>query len=248
VQFIARHRSQPFCLCLAYNAVHSPLQAADSYLQRFSHIEDVQRRLFAALLAHLDDGVGRVLAALQEHRLDDRTLVVFLSDNGGPTRELTSSNRPLRGEKGQLLEGGIRVPFLLRWQGKLPAGAVEHRAVSSLDLFATALAAAGAKSAQPMDGVNLLPLLTAPVAAPIHQRLYWRVGPQAALRVGDWKLHRGRNDPSWQLFHLSDDPGEVNDLAGKHPERLAELVTAWQALDAEMVEPLWGGSRGRENR
>lgn len=239
--FIARHKAQPFFLCLAYSAVHSPLQGADAYLAKFAHISDIQRRIFAAMLAQLDDGVGRVLARLRVDGLEERTLIVFLSDNGGPTRELTSSNAPFRGEKGQLLEGGVRVPFLAQWKGRLPAGYTESRMVSSLDLFPTALAAAGVDSDARLDGVNLLPHLAAPGNTPIHARHYWRLGAQAALREGDWKLHRGRSGPTWQLYHLAEDPGETRDLAAQHFDRVATLEAEWKKLDAGMAAPLWGG-------
>jgi arylsulfatase A-like enzyme len=239
--FITRHREQPFFLCLAYSTPHSPLQGADVYMKRFAHIEDIHRRIFAAMLAQLDDGVGRVLERLRSEGLEERTLVVFLSDNGGATRELTSSNAPFRGEKGQLLEGGIRVPFLAQWRGRLPAGREEARMISSLDLFPTALAAAGAKSSAESDGVNLLPHLAAPSDAPIRAQHYWRLGSQAALREGEWKIHRGRTDKSWQLYHLAVDPGETRDLAPEQPARLAALEAAWKKLDAEMSAPLWGG-------
>lgn len=245
--FITRHKAQPFFLLLAYNAVHSPMQGADAYLARFAHIADIQRRIFAAMLAHLDDGVGRVLARVRAEGLEERTVIVFLSDNGGPTRELTSSNRPLRGEKGALLEGGIRVPMLLQWKGRAPAGVVEHRMVSALELFPTAVAAAGAKPAANLDGVDLLPHLGARADKPIRAQHYWRVGPQAALRMGDWKVHRGRGERTWQLFNLADDMGEERDLSVAQPAKLAELEKAWQALDREMVEALWnpGGGGGR---
>ncbi|MDQ3621535.1 MAG: sulfatase-like hydrolase/transferase, partial [Verrucomicrobiota bacterium] len=238
--FISRHTAQPFFLYLAYNAVHSPLQGADAYLAKFAHIGDIQRRIFAAMLAQLDDGVGRVLARVRAEGLEERTLIAFLSDNGGPTRELTSSNAPFRGEKGQLLEGGVRVPFLAQWKGRLPAGRVEPRMVSSLDLFPTALAAAGVQPDAKLDGVNLLPHLTTPGDAPIRQQHYWRVGPQAALREGDWKIHRGRGDKAWQLHDLAADPGEAHDLAAQNPDRVAALEAEWKKLDAGMAAPLWG--------
>ncbi len=239
--FIARHRAQPFFLCLAYSAVHSPLQGRDDYMKRFAHIGDIQRRIFAAMLAQVDDGVGRVLARLRSLGLEEDTLIVFLSDNGGPTRELTSSNAPLRGEKGQLLEGGVRVPFLAQWKGRLPAGRVESRMVSSLDLFPTALAAAGAIPPAKTDGVNLLPPLAAPSDAPIRRAHYWRVGAQAAFIQDGWKIHRGRGDTRWQLYDLSADVGEARDLAAQQPDRVALLEAAWKELDAGMVAPLWGG-------
>src|SRR3954454_1286709 len=193
VDFIAQHRHQPFFLEVAYNAVHSPMQATADDLARFGRIEDVHRRLFAAMLDRLDEGVGRILAALRDQEVEDDTLVVLLSDNGGPTRELTSSNLPLRGEKGGLYEGGIRVPFLMSWEGRPPAGRVDDRPVSALDVFPTALVAAGVPppgDAPSLDGVDLLPFLTEAHRGRPHDRLYWRVGPKAALRLGDWKLVR----------------------------------------------------------
>ena len=247
-RFISRHRAQPFFLYLAYSAVHSPMQAPDAYLKKFEHVPDMHRRIFAAMSAQLDDGVGRVLAQLQAEGLEERTLVVFLSDNGGPTRELTSSNAPLRGEKGRLLEGGVRVPFLMQWKGRLPAGRVETRMVGSLDLFPTALSAAGAPPREGLDGVDLLPHLTASTESgsaesPIRRGHYWRVGGQAAFREGDWKILRERGNEPWQLYHLADDPGESRDLAEKEPGQVARLLGEWKRLDAEMIEPLWGGPK-----
>ena len=245
--YIARHKAQPFFLFLSYNAVHSPLQGADGYMKRFAHIADIQRRIFASMLAQLDDGVGRVLARVRAEGLEERTLIVFLSDNGGPTRELTSSNRPLRGEKGQLLEGGIRVPMILQWKGRVRGGVQESRMVSSLELFPTAVAAAGAKAPANLDGVDVLPHLGRADGTPIRAQHYWRVGPQAALRAGDWKIHRGRGDSTWQLYNLSNDIGEERDVRGANAGKFAELEKAWEALNREMIEPLWssGGGGGR---
>jgi arylsulfatase B len=247
--FVTRHRAQPFFLYLAYNAVHSPLQGADAYMKKFAHIADVQRRLFASLLAQLDDSVGRVLARVRTEGIEERTLIVFISDNGGPTRELTSSNRPLRGEKGQLLEGGIRIPLILQWKGRLPAGKDDARMVSSLELFPTVAIAAGAKVAANLDGADVMPRLSGNDNAPIRAQHYWRVGPQAAFRAGDWKIYRARTaQAKWELYNLRDDIGEEHDVAAAEPAKLAELEKAWRALDAEMIEPLWqqggGGRRG----
>lgn len=241
--FITRCGSErPFFLHLAYNAVHSPMQADDAYLARFAHIEDIQRRIFAGMLSQLDEGVGTVLAAIEKAGVRERTLVVFLSDNGGPVRELTSRNGPLRGEKGSLLEGGIRVPFFMSLPGTIPAGQVYDEPVSSLDLFPTALALAGMDETEALDGVDLIPYLTGNKAGHPHEQLYWRVGPQAALRQGDWKLMRaaqkGQAGP-WQLYDLAKDPGESEDLAGKKPGVVEELVREWERLDGRMVAPLF---------
>lgn len=235
--FITRNSSQPFFLCLTYNAPHSPMQAADRYLKKFEQIPDLQRRIFAAMVAQLDNGIGRVLARLQAEKLEERTMVIFLSDNGGPTRELTSSNRPLRGEKGRLLEGGVRVPMLLQWKGHVPAGTVESRMVSSLDFVPTALAAAGANERAELDGVDIVPHVNKPDDRPIHERLYWRLGPQAALREGAWKIYREQPEKKWQLYHVAEDVGEEHDVAEGNPARVAALDAAWRKLNAEMVTP-----------
>jgi arylsulfatase A-like enzyme len=250
--FIERHAGQPFFLYLAYSAVHSPLQGADAYLAKFAHIEDIQRRIFAAMLAQLDDGVGRVRKKLAETGVAERTLVIFISDNGGPTRELTSSNRPFRGEKGELLEGGIRVPFIVSWPAQLPAGKTESRMVSSLDLLPTALTASNVVVPQNLDGVSLLEPLTASDAPPIRREHYWRIGSRAAFRQDQWKLHRPAVNRPWELYDLETNPGESRNLAAENltaenAEQLTKLVAAWTKLDEEMIDPLWGrGAKDRE--
>ena len=238
--FITRHRAQPFFLMLSYSAVHSPMQGADEYMEKFAHIPDVHRRLFAAMLAQLDDGVGRVLDRLENEDLVNNTLVVFLSDNGGPTRELTSSNHPFRGGKGTLWEGGVRVPFLVRWPARVPAGHIESRMASTLDLVPTTLAAAGVSIPSGLDGADFLPHLTGRENGPIRERHYWRMGGRAALREGDWKIHRPASDREWELYDLAVDPGETRDLSGREPGRRDLLVAAFDRLDSEMAEPLWG--------
>lgn len=246
IDFIDRHEDRPFFLYLSYSAVHSPLQAQAEYMHRFEHIEDVHRRIFAGMLANLDDSVGAVLDALRERKLEERTLVFFVSDNGGPTRELTSSNHPLRGGKGDLYEGGIRVPFLMQWKGTLPACRVESRPVISLDVYATAAAAAGrpVPPERSIDGVNLLPYLMGDDPSLPHSQLYWRTGHRAALRKADWKLLRNlrHSRADWELYNLADDVGETRNRAETEPNILRELVRAWEQLDAEMAGPIWGGN------
>ncbi|CAN5833952.1 N-acetylgalactosamine-6-sulfatase [soil metagenome] len=237
VDFIDRHQDKPFFLYLSYNAVHSPLQATDAYMDLFSSIEDVQRRIFAGMLANLDDSVGEVLDKLREVGLEERTLVFFLSDNGGPTRELTSSNHPLRGEKSQVYEGGLRVPFLVQWKGQLPAGEIYNEPVISLDIFATALAAAGSPLPDGIDGVDLLPYLKREKTGAPHDTFYWRQGPRTAVRSGSWKLLTMDGGKRWELYDLAEDIGEAQDRADDEPDRLEELKRLWKRLDSEMDEP-----------
>jgi putative heme-binding domain-containing protein len=244
--FIDRHKSHPFFLYLPYNAVHSPMQALPKYLDRFRAIANKKRRVFAAMLAALDDGVGAVLKELRDQKLEENTLIVFLSDNGGPTAELTSSNLPLRGFKGEVLEGGIRIPFLVQWKGHLPAGKVYRQPISSLDILPTALAAARIKlpTDAKIDGVNLLPYLTGKDPGPPHEFLFWRLGAQLAARKGRWKLVQIGNRPP-ELFDLAADIGEKNNLARQKPDVLKELEAALQQWNGRLAQPLWGGAPTR---
>ncbi|QGJ70443.1 N-acetylgalactosamine-4-sulfatase [Planctomycetales bacterium 10988] len=243
VAFIEEHQSRPFFLYVPYNAVHSPLQGAESYMERFAEIPDVHRRVFAAMLSNLDDSVGTILQKLEETGLRENTLVIFLSDNGGPTRELTSSNLPLRGEKGSLYEGGLRIPFMLQWPARLPAGEVYREPIISLDLLPTIAAATATplRNQEQLDGVDLLPYLTGERPGRPHDRLFWRQKKRAALRFEDWKLVKnpGRGEPDgWQLFDLRDDIGEQRNLAEKEPERLQKLVKMWEDWNEPMPEAI----------
>ena len=244
VDFIDRNADRPFFLYLAYNAVHSPMQATDKYMKRFAHIDDVHRRIFAGMLSNMDDSVGAVLDKLRKEKLEENTLVFFLSDNGGPTKELTSSNLPLRSGKGDVYEGGIRIPFLCQWKGKLPAGKIFTKPVISLDIFATAaaIAAAAPRKSRPLDGINLLPYLQGTENGRPHQELFWRLNQKTAIRLGDWKLLRNPRrgeEPRWQLYHLTNDPAETSDLATSHPEKLQQLQKAWKTWNDQMIDPVW---------
>jgi arylsulfatase B len=238
VSFIDRRKGGPFLLYLAFNAIHSPMQAPVPLVRQFDYIRDEQRRLFAAMLHSMDQAAGRVLAKLRSENLEDDTLVIFLSDNGGPTAELTSSNAPLRGGKGQLFEGGIRVPFCLQWKGRLKGGRVVDAPVSALDICPTSVAAAGGGSVAGLDGVDLLPFLEGNGTKPPHTELFWRYGPNLALRKGNWKLVRQAGVD--RLFDLGADMTESGDLIQDKPAVAAELAAARQALDREMIAPLWG--------
>ncbi len=245
--FVEQHagKTQPFFLYLTYNAIHTPQQAPEKYLARFADVRDVKRRTMLAMLSAMDDGVGAVLEHVRKAGAMDNTLVFFISDNGGPTAGNGSRNDPLRGFKGEVLEGGIRVPFLVQWPRVLPKGRVYDAPVISLDIHATAVAAARASvsAEKPLDGVNLLPFLTGDKKTPPHEALYWRFGQQWAIRKGDWKAAVAR-DETLQLFDLRNDPGESRNLAGEKAEVLAELVKDYDAWNAQLAQPLWGGGGG----
>lgn len=251
-QFIERNKEKPFFLYLAFNAVHTPMEAPEAALKEFSQVKDEKRRTYLAMTRKLDDAVGRVLAKLRELNLEEDTLVIFLSDNGGPTTKFApngSLNFPLRGSKGDTWEGGIRVPFVVMWKGKLPAGKTYDHPVISLDILPTALAAAQAtpKLAHALDGVNLLPHLEGKNAGPPHEALFWRFGSQMAIRKGDWVLVRpslGTREyenisKTALLFNVKEDLGQQNDRAAQEPERVRTMQAEWDRWNAGLVAPRW---------
>ncbi|MCE9545295.1 MAG: sulfatase [Planctomycetia bacterium] len=266
VAFVERHGAskskQPWFLYLAFNAVHTPMDATDDRLAKFSNIRNPQRRTYDAMMLAMDEAVGVVRKALADTGQEKNTLVVFISDNGGPTMPGTtinaSRNTPLRGSKRTTLEGGIRVPFVVSWPGHVKPGTYDQPVIQ-LDLTATALAVAGIKAdntdSAKLDGVNLLPYLTGEQAGPPHDALYWRFGQQMAIRVGDFKLVRYDSNADTQtgkgrhpvtaakLYNLAQDIGEANDLADKQPEKVEQLQAKWNAWNATLVKPLWGDDR-----
>jgi arylsulfatase A-like enzyme len=267
VSFIDRHKGGPFFLEVAFNAVHTPMDATDARLARFASISDQQRRTYAAMLSALDEAAGAVLGKIRDAGLENDTLVVFISDNGGPTMLGTtingSRNDPLRGSKRTTLEGGIRVPFVVSWKGKLPEGKVYDKPVIQLDIFPTALAAAGvvSKPEWSLDGVNLLPYLAGRDSTAPHDTLYWRLGGQAAVRRGDWKLVRydsnldtpgvrsvGARPPlsPFRLYNLAEDIGEIHDRSADYPDKAKELLAAWEDWSRQLARPLWGPGSAAE--
>ncbi len=239
--FIDRHKKDTFFLYMPFNAVHSPLQATNKYLKRFPNIQDENRRTHAAMLSALDDAVGEIRGKLRETGLEENTLVFYHSDNGGPTPSTTSSNTPLRAFKGNVFEGGIRVPFMVTWKGKLPAGKVYDQPVISLDIHPTIMAAAGVQvpADAKLDGVNLIPYLTGEKSGPPHETLFWRYGPKWAVRHGDWKL-LDNGDGRVMLFNLKDDISELYDLAAKQPEKVAALRKLHTDWSKQLMPPQWG--------
>ena len=249
VAFVERNKDKPFFLYLAFNAPHTPLQAPPKYLDRVKGIADERRRTYAAMICGLDDAVGRLLGALRRHRLDRDTLVFFLSDNGGQTSltpPIGSRNDPLRGSKGQVYEGGIRVPFVASWPARMPQGATYEQPVSCLDLFPTAVAAAGGRVPDKvrLDGVNLLPYLTGETKSAPHERLFWRTGGGAsyAVREGRYKLLK-QGDGTPELYDLQADTAENRNLVQQLPDIAQRLQKAYASWSAELVPPKWDNPR-----
>ena len=286
VDFIRRHKEQPFFLYLPHYAVHQPLQAKDSLVAKFQAKPTVgghNNPTYAAMIASVDESVGRVLALLDELRLAPNTLVIFSSDNGGvggyvregikPTGDVTD-NAPLRGGKGMLYEGGIRVPYIFRWPGRIPAGTVCDQPINSVDLYPTLLAVAGASPPPdyPLDGVNYLPALTSGGKTGLRREAIfwhfpgylgagagaWRTTPAGAIRSGDWKLQEYFEDGRLELYNLRTDLGQTNNLAAKLPDTARELqarLAAWRkSIHAPMPTrnsgspPPAPGKKGKKSR
>ncbi len=249
--FMNRNAAKPWFLYLAYNAVHTPLEIAEKLKSRIpASVTDENRRGYLSLLLGLDDAIGRINTELKAKH--PNTLVFFFSDNGGSGRKPffaynTGINTPLRGDKGQTLEGGIRVPFFVSWPGQLPAGKTYDHPVSAMDVLPTACATANAKQPDGVEGVNLLPYLKGEKADAPHETLAWRFGPQKAIRRGNWKLvdfrdMAAKTQSGWQLYDLSTDIGETKNLAAEKPELVAELSKAWDDWNAKNMPPQWHGS------
>jgi arylsulfatase A-like enzyme len=243
VDWLEKHKDEPFFLYLPFNAQHAPLQATQKYLDRFKHIQDEKRRTFAAMMSAKDDAVGRVLAKVRQIGQEENTLIFYLADNGGPTPSTTSKNDPLHGFKSTTSEGGVRVPFMVQWKSKIPAGKTYDHPVIQLDILPTAIAAcAGGEvdTAWKLDGVNLLPYLTGAKTEKPHETLYWRFGEQWAIRHGDYKLVVSRVDgPEARLFNLAVDIGESKDLSSAQPEKAKELKALWDKWNEGNIPPKW---------
>jgi arylsulfatase A-like enzyme len=247
--FVGRHAGEekPWMLYLAFNAPHTPLQAPSKWLGQFAHISDKNRQIYAAMVAALDEAVGQVLKKLEETKQRENTMIFFVSDNGGPNLAAKSGsnftdNTPLRGAKGAVYEGGMRVPFLVSWPAMIQPGVYEPPVIA-LDFLPTSLAAANEAGLTPknLDGVNLLPFVCGERTSTPHDTLFWRSGGPGgnnAVRRGHWKLVRlGQAEP--ELYDLGTDIGETKNLAAAHPEIVQDLVSAIAEWEKGTIAPIF---------
>ena len=250
----AQDAKKPFYLYLAFNAPHTPYLAPKETIARYSHIEDPTRRTYAAMVDVLDENIGKVVAALDKKGLRENTLILFHSDNGG-TRDamfagqmadvskikIPCDNGPYRGGKGQLLEGGCRVAACANWPGHIKAQTVEGM-IHAVDLYPTLAALAGASTAKckPLDGMNVWDVIAENKPSPRTEMVY-NVEPfRGALRQGDWKfIWRTLIPTSFDLYNLAEDPYEKNNLATKHPDKVAAMQERLNALGKECAKPLF---------
>jgi arylsulfatase A-like enzyme len=239
--WIEAQAGRPFFAYVPFNAPHAPLQAPRAAVLRFAEEPDPERRVYLAMIAVLDEAIGRVLAALDRAEVADDTLVIFLSDNGAATYTGIAHNRPLRGGKLMNFEGGINVPFLLRWPARVPRSATYREPVSALDVFATIARAAGVALPEDRayDGVDLLPYLRGERGGAPHDTLFWRAAGHRAIRAGSHKLISDAATGARVLYDLERDPFERDDLSQQQPERVEALERRLREWESSLVPPSW---------
>jgi arylsulfatase A-like enzyme len=241
VEIINENTGNPFFLIMSYTAPHAPMEATKKYLDRFPEINNNQRKTFAAMMSALDDGVGRLIEAVKKNGLDENTLIIFLSDNGGPTWQNASLNTPLAGYKGDVLEGGIRVPYIFRWKGHIKSGVTLESPISSLDILPTLLNSNQVVYKNKIDGVNLLPFLRSKKNQQPHEYLYFRFGPLLAARNNQFKwMQVGNETKTTEFYDIIQNISENTvrpSLALNIKNKLAAEFFKW---NAEMPQPLWG--------
>lgn len=241
VRAIEANTHRPFFMYLSYNAPHTPLHAKQSDYDALPMINNHTERVYGAMILSLDRGIGRVMAALEEAGIDDNTLVIFSSDNGGAHYVgLPNLNAPYRGWKMTFFEGGTHVPFFMRWPERIEAGSEYQRPVTHIDIFSTAAAAAdvAVPADRTIDGVDLLPYVDGAIVEDPHEAIFWRTGTYRVVRSGDWKLQLSDPDETPFLYNLAVDPTEQLNLAMSEPEQLRRLKRLIEAGMSDWVAPL----------
>ena len=242
VKVIEANKNRPFFLYLAHWAPHTPLQAAKEDYDALSHIEDHTERVYAGMIRSLDRGVGRVLQSLEDNGLTENTIVIFTSDNGGAGYiGISDVNKPFRGWKITNFEGGIHVPYFVKWPSKIKAGTTYKEPVHHFDIYSTIADAAGATvpANVEVDGVSLLPYARGEEKGKPHETLFWRAGDYRTVRHNNWKMAVVPQLSKTWLFNLSEDPGETTNLADANPDVVDELMILLEEHNAQMVPPKW---------
>jgi arylsulfatase A-like enzyme len=241
VNFIDKNKRKPFFLYVPFNAPHDPFQAKKAYFDKITTTTDTTERIYLAMLVSLDEAVGHILEKLKQEGIENNTLIFFGSDNGGASYTGQMSNAPLKGGKLSHFEGGIRVPLVAKYPGKISAGKVYNLPVSNLDIFATAISAAGITLPKDRmyDGVNLVPYVNGSNAQRPHETLFWRNGYSKAVRKGDWKLYVNERNGKVLLYNLATDVVEQQDLAAAQPAKVKELQAALKKWESQLAKPRW---------
>jgi arylsulfatase A-like enzyme len=244
VQFITRHQKEPFFLYLAYNAPHTPLQATEKYLSRYPNIKDPKRQTYAAMVSAVDDGVGNVLNTLEKLGIEKNTIIIFLSDNGGPENKNASNNGYLRDGKGSVYEGGFRVPFAMQYKAAFGKG-IYNNPISAMDIFATMAEITGnqANPERPLDGVNLIPFLKQEKKGIPHETIYLRKYDQKtfAVRHNDYKLVTKNDGEIKELYNLKTDISEENNIIKELPGEASQIDSIRSQWNSQLIDPVFLG-------
>jgi len=240
VKFIDQNKDHPFFMYVPFNAPHEPFQAPKKYYDKLSYIKDNNKRIYYAMIMALDDAVGMIMDELKKQGLDENTLVIFSSDNGAATYTGAVTNAPLKGGKFMNFEGGINIPYMMKWKGNLPAGKMMSMPISQLDIFATACHVANVNTDNlTLDGVNLMPYIKGLKVTKAHNELYWRSGYNYAAHIDNWKIIIDDEHQTIELYNLSKDRGENSDRKDKHPEIVARLREALKDWEKDKENPAW---------
>jgi arylsulfatase A-like enzyme len=243
IDFVEENRDGPFFLYTAFSAPHVPFQAHVDYYCMYEHVEDENKRVYYAMISALDDAIGDIHRKIKDLGLEEETIIYLLSDNGGATYTGATDNGPLKGGKLMQFEGGINVPFMMKWKGKIPEGITFDDPVLSTDIFVTSVLNAGGRlpDDRVYDGVDLIPHILGDADSPPHPHLFWRADHIWAMRDGDYKFILSTRDGWAELYDLKRDKSETINLAESMPELFEKLKSKhekWQA-DELPEKPMW---------
>jgi arylsulfatase A-like enzyme len=241
IEFIARNKENPFFLYLAFNAPHVPFQAPRAYYEMYSDTEEENKRVYYAMIHYLDDAIGSLNDKLKLMGLEENTIIYFISDNGGASYTGATDNGPYKAGKLTTFEGGVNVPFIMKWKGQIPAGTVYDKPVSSMDIFMTSVETAECPLPEDRvyDGVNLVPYVTGAIEDEPHAVFYWKADHIHAMRKGNWKFLLSTRDNWAELYNLEEDRYEVYDLNEEKPEILEELQEHYRIWMEQQAPPMW---------
>jgi arylsulfatase A-like enzyme len=242
IEFMKQNKDRPFFMYVSFNAPHVPFQAPENYYEKFAHVDDKNKRVYYAMISALDDAVGSIDSALTALGLDDNTIVFFISDNGGASYTGATDNGPLKGGKLTTFEGGVNVPFMMKWKGKIEPGTIYHQPVLSTDIFQTCIEVLGLPlpNDRVYDGVNLMPFITGQNKTNPHDDIYWRIEHIQTMRLGDWKFVKSLRDDWLELYNLNADKSEKVDLSGIEQENLNQILQKFEEWNLSLPsKPLW---------
>ena len=241
IAYMAIHKKDPFFLYVAFNAVHVPFQAPRDYYEMYDNVPDENKRVYYAMVSALDDAIGEMMEKLKLLGLENNTIIYLLSDNGGAAYTKATDNKPYKGGKLTMFEGGVNVPFFIKWKGKLPEGKVYENPVSSMDIFMTSakLAECELPDERVYDGTNLIPYLNDGKDGIPHEHFYWKADHIRAMRLGDWKFLQSIRDGWIELYNLREDRYERLDLQTIRPDELIKLQEIFEKWNKELMPPLW---------